>query len=84
MWRERSRRARPGAPSRLRDVRYTVHIASPAPAQEIDELRKAVEAVCPIYNLLKDQQPIVGRIVRGQAQPSRRTSAPAVSTSVQP
>ena len=73
-----------GAPSRLRDVRYTVHIASPAPAQEIDELRKAVEAVCPIYNLLKDQQPIVGRIVRGQAQPSRRTSAPAASTSVQP
>jgi len=73
-----------GAPSRLRDVRYTVHIASPAAAQEIDELRKAVEAVCPIYNLIKDPQPIVGRIVRGRAQPSRRTSAATASTSVQP
>ena len=49
---------------RLTDVRYSVHISSPASAQEIDELRKAVEAVCPIYNLLKEPQVITGRIVR--------------------
>jgi hypothetical protein len=51
-------------PPRLRDVRYTVSITSPASAREIDELRQAVEAVCPIYNLLKDPQTITGRIVR--------------------
>ena len=72
-----------GAPSRLRDVRYTVHIDSPASAQEIDELRKAVEAVCPIYNLLKDAQPITGRVVRGRIPPARPSVAPVVSTGAQ-
>lgn len=56
---------RPGGEApRLRDVRYTVHITSPEPAEKIDALRAAVEAVCPIYNLLKDHQTIKGRIVR--------------------
>ena len=73
-----------GAASRLRDVRYTVHIDSPAPAQEVDELRKAVEAVCPIYNLLKDPQSITGRVVRGHASPARPSVAPTVSTGAQP
>lgn len=54
------------APPRLRDVHYTVHITSPASPQEIDALRQAVEAVCPIYNLLKDPQTITGRIVRAR------------------
>jgi uncharacterized OsmC-like protein len=68
----------PGAPARLRDVRYTVHIISPAPTGEVDTLRKAVEAVCPIYNLLKDPQPITGSVVRGHAQPSRPSRAPTL------
>lgn len=51
-------------PPRLRDVRYTVFITSPATEKDIDGLRVAVEAVCPIYNLLKDKQEITGRIVR--------------------
>ncbi len=51
-------------PPRYQNVRYSVHISSPASTPEIDELRKAVEAVCPIYNLLKDAQPIEVRIVR--------------------
>jgi uncharacterized OsmC-like protein len=51
-------------PPRFQNVQYSVHIQSPASASEIDELRKAVEAVCPIYNLLKDPQVIEGRIVR--------------------
>ncbi|HEY8550294.1 MAG TPA: OsmC family protein [Vicinamibacterales bacterium] len=55
-----------GAPPRLRDVRYTVRIASPEPPEKIDALRAAVEAVCPIYNLLKDPQTIEGRVVRGR------------------
>ena len=67
---------KPGAPSRLRDVRYTVHISSPAPTSDVDALRQAVEAVCPIYNLLKDTQPITGRVVRGRAQPSRPADSP--------
>ena len=60
---------------RLRDVRYTVHITSPATSQEIDALRQAVESVCPIYNLLKDPQTITGRIVRARYEP------PVVATS---
>ncbi len=70
---------RAGSPSRLRDVRYAVHIASPAPADAIDQLRQAVEAVCPIYNLLRDAQPITGRIVRGRAEPARQPAAPTVT-----
>jgi hypothetical protein len=53
-----------GQAPRLADVRYSVHISSPATPQVVDDLRKAVEAVCPIYNLLKDPQIIRGRIVR--------------------
>ena len=53
-------------PPRFQNVQYSVHIQSPASLQEIDELRKAVEAVCPIYNLLKDPQVIEGRIVRAR------------------
>jgi uncharacterized OsmC-like protein len=56
-------------PPRLKDVRYTVHITSPEPAEKIDALRAAVEAVCPIYNLLKDPQTITGRIVRERFTP---------------
>ena len=59
-----------GQAPRLSDVRYTVFITSPAQASEIDELRKAVESVCPIYNLLKDPQTISGRIVRQRFEPA--------------
>lgn len=75
---------RPGAPSRFRDVGYTVHIDSPASAQEVDLLRQAVEAVCPIYNLLKEPQAITGRVERGHAQPARQAPVPAIRTSDQP
>ncbi|MET0289317.1 MAG: OsmC family protein [Pseudoxanthomonas sp.] len=52
-------------PSRYQDIRYTVRIESPASAQEVDGLRAAVEKSCPLYNLIKDEQPVDGRIVRG-------------------
>lgn len=63
-----------GIVPRLTDVRYSVHVSSPASAQEIDELRKAVEAVCPIYNLLKDAQTITGRIVRQRFEATPSTA----------
>ena len=53
-------------PPRFQNVQFSVHVQSPASPQEIDELRKAVEAVCPIYNLLKDPKVIEGRIVRAR------------------
>lgn len=53
-----------GAP-RYKDIRYTVYIGSPEKKETIAELQRAVEATCPIYNMLKDPQEIKGRIVRG-------------------
>jgi hypothetical protein len=52
-------------PARYQDIRYAVRIQSPASEQEIDGLRAAVEKSCPLYNLIKDEQPVDGRIVRG-------------------
>lgn len=53
-------------PPRFKDIRYSVHIGSPEPKEKIEELQRAVEAVCPIYNMLKDAQEIKGNIVRGR------------------
>jgi uncharacterized OsmC-like protein len=52
-------------PPRFKDVRYRVHIGSPETKETIEQLQQAVEATCPIYNMLKDAQPISGSIVRG-------------------
>jgi uncharacterized OsmC-like protein len=54
-----------GAPPRYRDIRYTVYIGSPESKEAIAELQRSVEAICPIYNMLKDPQEIKSRIVRG-------------------
>jgi uncharacterized OsmC-like protein len=54
-----------GTPPRFTDVRYTVHIGSPETKERIEELQRAVEATCPIYNMLKDAQEIKGTVVRG-------------------
>lgn len=56
-------------PPRFRDVRYSVHIESPAPKDQIEQLRNAVEATCPVYNLIKDAQTIRGHIERGRYKP---------------
>lgn len=61
--------------ARFRDIAYTVAIASPEPAARIDGLRDAVEASCPIYNLLRDPQSIAGRIVRGRYESQMATAA---------
>lgn len=57
--------ARGGTPPRFSDIRYKAYIASPHSEQEIDALRQSVEDTCPLYNLVKDEQTLEGRIVRG-------------------
>ena len=42
--------------------RYTVHLESPAWAGEIASLHTAVEAVCPVLNLLINPQEIKGSV----------------------
>ncbi len=44
------------------NLTYTVHVESPAPAQDIVRLHKAVEEVCPILNLLVNPQTITGTV----------------------
>lgn len=56
-------------PSRFKDIGFSVELESPATAAEIDALRGAVEASCPLYNLLKDPQPLQGKVVRGRYRP---------------
>jgi len=52
------------APARFKNIRYNVRIESPESEQTIDALRQAVEDTCPLYNLVKDEQKLEGRIVR--------------------
>ncbi len=50
-------------PARFKNIRYNVRIESPESEETIDELRQAVEATCPLYNLIKDEQKLEGKIV---------------------
>lgn len=59
---------------RYQSIRYKVSIGSPESRETIEQLQKAVEAICPIYNLLKDSQPIKGTIVRGPFNEAVSTS----------
>ena len=52
------------APARFKNIRYKVRIESPESEETIDALRQAVEATCPLYNLVKDEQKLEGKIVR--------------------
>lgn len=45
-----------------RDLHYTVHIVSPASAEEVAALHEAVQRTCPILNLLKNPQDIKATI----------------------
>lgn len=44
------------------NIRYTLDIVSPESSEAIRALHDAVEAVCPIFNLLKNPQTIVGEL----------------------
>jgi len=52
------------------EIGYTVHIDSPASREEIDALFEAVEASCPILNLLRNPQSIRAevKLVNSQAE----------------
>ncbi len=52
-------------PPVYQNIAYNVAIISPETRETIEGLQKVVEATCPIYNLLKDGQPIHGTLVRG-------------------
>ncbi|MDR1407049.1 MAG: OsmC family protein [Tannerella sp.] len=68
------RAGRPGfedVPPGLHKIHYTVHVRSPHTREEIVALRDAVEAVCPIYNLILSEQKIEGRIVRENPEARR-------------
>lgn len=44
------------------NIRYTLEIVSPEAPETIRALHEAVEAVCPIFNLLRQPQTIVGEL----------------------
>jgi uncharacterized OsmC-like protein len=65
-------------PPIYKDIAYSVYISSPETEETIAELQKAVESVCPIYNMIKDSQPIKGTIVRGPyTKEKERAASPA-------
>jgi uncharacterized OsmC-like protein len=55
-------------PARFKNITYNVQIESPESEQTIDKLRQSVEATCPLYNLVKDEQKLEGKIVRSAYQ----------------
>ena len=65
-------------PPIYKDIAYSVYISSPETKETIEELQKAVESICPIYNMIKDSQPIKGTIVRGPyTEEKERAASPA-------
>jgi uncharacterized OsmC-like protein len=45
------------------NIRYTVHVSSPASSEQLAELHEVVEQNCPILNLLINPQRIIGNVV---------------------
>ena len=65
-------------PPVYKDIAYSVYISSPETREKIEELQRAVEATCPIYNMIKDSQPINGAVVRGPyTEEKERAASPA-------
>lgn len=65
-------------PPTYKDIAYGVYISSPETKETIEGLQKAVESICPIYNLVKDGEPIKGVIVRGPyTEEKERAASPA-------
>lgn len=65
-------------PPIYKDIAYSVYISSPETKETIEGLQKAVESICPIYNMIKDSQPIKGTIVRGPyTEEKERAASPA-------
>lgn len=65
------RASRPGQehrPVHPHNIAYTVHLATAADAATVEELKRNVERLCPILNLLKKPQEISGTVVAAPAQ----------------
>lgn len=72
------RAGRPGfedVPVYPHNITYTVNVASPASADDIDALHKAVERACPILNLLVHPQ-----VIAGTVEHTRVAAEPEVTT----
>lgn len=79
---EEPRTGQPGfenAPRYPHNIRYTVHIDSPAAPEEIAALHAAVEEVCPILNLLVNPQTIAGSVQLNGSQASSLSTGPAIA-----
>ncbi len=64
------RAGRPGfedTPRHPTDIVYTVELTSPAAPAAIEEVHRAVKAVCPVFNLLTREQHIDGTVLSRQA-----------------
>ena len=48
-------------PPTYKDIAYSVYIFSPETKEKIEELQNAVEATCPIYNMIKDSQSLMAK-----------------------
>ena len=57
------------------NIQYEVQVASSASDAQLNELFAAVEKNCPILNLLRNPQQVVGTLVR--AKPAPQAAAPA-------
>lgn len=57
------------------DIRYTVHIDSPASRERIQQLFETVEAVCPILNLLKRPQDVQAEVVHTDSSAGQAAGA---------
>jgi len=62
-------------PPTYKDIAYGVYISSPESRETIEALQKAVELTCPIYNMIKDGQPVKGTIVRGPYTENKERAA---------
>ncbi len=57
-------------PAGFQDVTFTVDIASPAAAEDIARLAEAVNAHCPVLDILKQPVPVEGQVrLNGEALP---------------
>lgn len=64
------------------DIGYTVHLVSPASAEDVQALFEAVERTCPILNLLKNPQTIragIKHTVSAAADQEQQSAEQAIS-----
>lgn len=57
------------------NIGYTAHLVSPASEDEVRAVHEAVEAWCPILNLLKQSQPLKGTLVHTRSQDQQALAA---------